>query len=344
MATKQNFGTTKDGKQVYLYTIENKRGMKASITNFGATLVSLFVPDQDGNIEDVVLGYDDVTGYESRSAYLGATVGRNSNRIGDGIATIDGTVYHLDKNENNNFHHGGKDGFSFRIWAVMEVTDDELKLGISSEDGDQGLPGTAFFTVTYKVTEDNEIEITYDGMSDRDTIMNFTNHSYFNLKGEQDGDILDHMLWLNATQYTPIAEGTCLPTGEIVSVLDTPFDFTTPTQIGARIDEQDEQLQYGAGYDHNFVLDKEQGNFKLAGTLEVPGVRKMEIYTDTVGIQVYTGNFLDTVGKNKKHYGKRSGVAAETQAFPNAVNRPNFPSSIVKAGQKYHTRTVYRFC
>lgn len=344
MATKQGFGKTKDGKQVFLYTIGNQNGMKAAVTNYGATLVSLWVPDKDGNMADVVLGYDDVTGYESRSAYLGATVGRNSNRIGEGIAKIDGVVYQLDQNENNNNHHGGKDGYSFRIWSVMEVNDNKIKLAMSSEDGDQGLPGTAFFSVTYTVTEDNEIKIEYDGICDRDTIMNFTNHSYFNLKGQEDGSILDHILWIKANEYTPIAPVTSLPTGEIASVEGTPFDFREPKKVGAKIEEEFDQLIYAGGYDHNFVLDKKERSFEKVGYLEVLGKRKMEIFTDTPGIQIYTGNFLDTVGKKGVLYKKRSGIAAESQFFPNAVNTENFPSTIVKAGEKYHSTTVYRFC
>lgn len=341
---KRGFGKTKEGQEVFLYTIGNQNGMKAAVTNYGATLVSLFVPDKDGEIADIVLGYDDVTGYESRSAYLGATVGRNSNRIGDGIAKIDGVVYQLDQNENKNNHHGGKDGYSFRVWSVMNVADNQIKLAMSSQDGDQGLPGTAFFSVTYTVTEENELKIEYDGISDKDTIMNFTNHSYFNLKGEEDGNILDHILWVNAQDYTPIAPVTCLPTGEIAPVLGTPLDFTTPTKVGDRIDEEFDQLVYGAGYDHNFVLSKEEGSFEKVASIEVEGKRKVEVFTDTPGIQIYTGNFLDTVGKNGFHYDKRSGIAAETQFFPNAVNTENFPSTIVKAGEKYHSVTIYRFC
>lgn len=343
MSVKKEFGKTKDGQQVFLYTIENQKGIKAAITNFGATLVSLWVPDKDGKIDDIILGYDDVMGYENGNAYLGATVGRNSNRIGDGIARIDGVLYHLDQNDNKNNHHGGKDGYSFRIWAVMELEDNKIKLGMTSQDGDQGLPGTAFFSVTYTITEDNEIKIEYDGMSDRDTIMNFTNHSYFNLKGQGEGDIQDHILWLKANEYTPIAPVTSLPTGEIASVEGTPFDFREPRRIGDRINEEVDQLIFANGYDHNFVLDKKENHFEKVGYLEVPDKRKMEIFTDAPGIQIYSGNFLDTVGKKGILYKKGSGVAAETQFFPNAVNTPNFPSTIVKAGRHYHSTTVYRF-
>lgn len=344
MAVKKEFGKTKDGQQVFLYMIENEKGIKAAITNYGATLVSLWVPDRDGKIEDIILGYDDVTGYENGTAYLGATVGRNSNRIGDGIANIDGVLYQLDQNENKNNLHGGKDGYSFRIWAVMELEDNKIKLGISSQDGDQGLPGTAFISVTYTVTEDDEIKIEYDGMADRTTIINLTNHSYFNLKGQGEGTIRDHIMCLKAGNYTPIAPNTLLPTGEIASVEGTPFDFREPTQVGARIDQEDDQLIFAGGYDHNFVLDKEEHKFEKVGYLEVPGKRKMEIFTDAPGIQIYSGNFLDTVGKKGVLYEKGSGIAAETQFFPNAVNNENFPSPIVKAGKHYHSTTVYRFC
>lgn len=344
MAVKKEFGKTKDGQQVFLYLIENKNGIKAAVTNYGATLVSLWVPDRDGNMADIVLGYDDVTGYESGSAYIGATVGRNCNRIGDGIAKIDGTVYQLDQNEDKNNLHGGKDGYSFRVWAVMELEDNKIKLGISSQDKDQGLPGTAFFSVTYTVTEDNEIKIEYNGISDKDTIMNFTNHSYFNLKGQGEGDIRDHILWLKAEKYTPIAPVTSLPTGEIASVEGTPFDFREPTKVGARIEENFDQLVFAGGYDHNFVLDKEERSFEKIGYLEVLGKRKMEIFTDTPGIQIYSGNFLDTVGKNGILYKRGSAIATESQFFPNAVNTENFSSPIVKAGEHYYSKTVYRFC
>ena len=341
--TVTSFGRTKDGGETHLYRLENHRGMQAYVTDFGASLVRLLVPDKDGRLRDVLLGYDDVSGYENGGVVLGATVGRNANRTGGAAFEINGVAYTLDKNDNGNNLHSGNDYYQKRIWRTEAQAADRITFVLHSPDGDQGYPGALDMRVTYQLDNENALSIHYEAVPDQDTIINMTNHSYFNLNGHDSGSVLEHRVWLNADCFTP-ADAESIPTGEIRSVDGTPMDFRTARTLGAEIDADYEPLRFGGGYDHNWVL-KNNGRFaKVAEvTSEKNGIR-MEVYTDLPGVQMYTGNFLDDEpGKGGARYAKRSGVCLETQYFPDAVHHDNFPGPICRKGEKYDSRTAYRF-
>ena len=339
---KKEFGTMPDGQKVNLYILTNPNGMKAEITNYGAILVSLSVPDKNGEFADITLGYDHLDGYLKETPYFGATVGRYANRIKDGKFTLNGVEYSLAQNDNNNHLHGGIKGFDKRVWDASPFEEKDsagIKFSYLSPDGEEGYPGNLSCTVTYTLTKNNELKIDYEAQTDKATPVNLTHHSYFNLQGQGTGDILDHILYINADQYTPNDE-ELIPTGGIASVKDTPLDFTSPTAIGERIN------QVPGGYDHNFILNGEQGSLRLAAKVSEPDKgRVMEIHTTEPAIQFYTGNFLDgsLTGKSGKIYEKHFGFCLEPQHFPDSPNHPSFPSTILKPGEKYTKTTLFRF-
>ena len=337
------FGSTKDGAETHLYVLENKNGVKAYLTDYGAALVRLFVPDKDGNLRDVVLGYDDAAGYERGDASFGATVGRNANRIGGAQLEIGGKVYKLEKNDNDNNLHSGTHYYNKRVWEVKEQGDDHVTFVLHSPDKDQGYPGALDMYVTYTLDEDNTLTIRYEAVPDQDTVINMTNHSYFNLNGHDSGTVLGHKVTVNADSFTP-ADQYSIPTGEIRSVEGTPMDFRAGRVLGDEIDADYEPLRFGMGYDHNWVL-KNEGRFdKVAEVVSEESGIAMEVYTDLPGVQIYTANFLDgESGKDGASYIKRSAVCLETQYFPDAVHHEDFRQPLCKKGEKYDTRTAYRF-
>ncbi len=344
---KSDFGKTADGTSVALYTLTNAKGMEAKIITWGGTVVSLKTPDRKGAMSDIVLGYDNLAGYAKGGAFFGALVGRYANRLAKGQFPIDGKTYTVPKNNGENALHGGIRGFDKRVWTAKELPGGALELTYVSKDGEEGYPGTLTATVTYTLTDDNRLRIHYAAVTDKPTVVNLTNHSYFNLKG--DGDILGHLVTLNADRYTPVDAGL-IPTGELRPVEGTPFDFRKARTPGERIGQADEQLKLGKGYDHNWVLNRvgaAAGTLSLAAKVEENGVsgRVMEIYTDQPGVQFYTGNFLDGTekGKGGKVYNLHAGFCFETQHFPDSPNHPAFPSTLLKPGEKYDTTTEFRF-
>lgn len=342
---KSRFGGLEDGRTAELYTLCNSKGMSIEVSNYGATLVAVNVPDRNGKLADVVLGYEEVVEYAKNGGYFGAVIGRNGNRIGKAEVTINGTTYPLDKNDNGNNLHSGFHGFDRVIWAA-EVSSDGHSICFThhSEDMDQGFPGNFDVSVTYTLTEDNEVKLQYQGQADQDTIANLTNHSYFNLAGQDCGTVLEHKIRIDADTFTVIDEES-IPTGELRAVAGTPMDFRTMKKIGAEIDSDYQQLQIAGGYDHNFALNHADGTIrKCIEVWEEQGGRKMEVYTDCPGVQFYTGNYIDErIGKEGAKYDKRSGFCLETQHYPDNNHYPAFPSSILKAGERYQTTTIYRF-
>lgn len=344
--TARTFGKSPKGEEVTLFSITNKNNVTATVMDFGAILVNLFVPDKNGEVKDLVLGFDNVEGYYKNPGYFGSTIGRNSNRIANSKFELNGVTYNVDKNEDPNNLHGGFNGYNARMWSAETVGDNAVKFSLMSPDLDQGFPGNFEVSVTYTLTDDNEVNIHYEGVSDKDTVANLTNHSYFNLSGHNSGSMLDHSLWLKASNYTPVVAGA-IPTGEIASVKGTPMDFTTAKVIGDDIEADFEQLKLTSGFDHNYVIDREDDSVILVAKVEdAKSGRAMEVYTDCVGIQFYAGNFINTDGdvcKDNTVYKKRDALALETQFFPNTVNEKSFPSCILKAGEKYDTTTIYKF-
>jgi aldose 1-epimerase len=345
--TKAPFGTA-DGKSVEIYSLKNSNGVEARIITYGGAVVSLKVPDKNGNLGDVVLGYDSLEEYQNAKGYLGALIGRYGNRIGKGTFTLDGKEYKLAVNNGVNHLHGGLRGFDKVVWTAstsIRADGAHLELSYLSRDGEEGYPGNLNVKVEYVLTENNELKIVYSATTDKPTIVNLTNHSYFNLAGAGHGTILDHQLTLNADRFTPTDNGS-IPTGELRSVNGTPFDFSKSTTIGARIDQDDEQLKFGNGYDHNFVLNKDGKALSLAATVyESTTGRVMEVFTTEPGVQFYTGNFLDgsTKGKNGQTYPRRSGFCLETQHFPDSPNKPKFPSVVLRPGTIHKQTTIYQF-
>jgi len=336
-----------DGKQVELFTLKNKNGLEMTVTNYGGRVVSLVVPDKSGKMEDVVLGYDSLDGYlNSNEQYFGALIGRYGNRIAKGTFLLDSVNYQLALNNDPNSLHGGVKGFSARIWDAIQKGENGLELNLISPDMEEGYPGELKVTVNYSLTDSNEVKITYRAETSKPTVLNLTNHSYFNLHGAGKGDILDHVLFLNADKFTPV-DSTLIPTGTLEPVTGTPFDFTTPTAIGVRINEQNEQLAFGLGYDHNFVLNKtdEKAISLAASVYEPQSGRFMEVFTNEPGVQFYCGNFLKgkEIGKQNKPYNFRSGLCLETQHFPDSPNRPEFPSVILNPGEIYNSVCIYKF-
>lgn len=341
---KRSFGKNKKGEETTLYTFENKNGMVMEVTDFGATLYSLLVPGKNGNMHDVVLGYDGPVEYEEADGtFFGATVGRNGNRIGKAKFALNGKEYTLDVNNGQNNLHSGLDFYSFRNWDVKEVTDNSITFFLYSPDGDQGYPGALDMSVTYTLTEDNAVKIDYYGVPEADTIVNMTNHSYFNLNGHDSGNIKTHTVWIDADAFTRTDE-ELIPTGELVPVEGTPMDFRVKKEVGRDIDCEYEALIFGKGYDHNWCLNN-HGEFAKVAELsgDMTGIT-MEVYTDLPGVQVYAGNFLvEQKGKKNAVYNHRQGICFETQGYPDAINHENFPSVVCKAGEVYKTTTVYKF-
>ena len=344
MQTRE-FGVNTKGEKAILYSFQNANGMVMEVTDFGATLYSLLVPDKDGNPCDVVLGYDDPIGYEGPSrTFFGGTVGRSANRIAGGRFVLNGKEYQLDQNQNGNNLHSGFDFYSFRVWKVKEIGESSITFALHSPDGDQGYPGTVELEVTYTLTEDNSVKIDYYAVPEEDTILNLTNHSFFNLNGHASGSILEQSVWIDADGFTP-TDATLIPTGEIRIVEGTPMDFRVKKQVGKDIEADYEALVLGGGgYDHNWCLNN-HGQFKkvIEMSSDVSGIT-MEAYTDLPGVHVYSGNYLrEEVGKQGSIYKRYQGICFETQHYPDAINHENFPSPVVKKGQEYKTTTVYKF-
>ncbi len=336
------FGKTKDGEDILLYTIKNERGMEASVTNFGAVLVTLLVPDKAGTVKDLVLGFDKGEDYLTNPCFFGATIGRSANRIAGAKFMIDGITYRLKVNDNeNNLHSDADLGYHKRLWDA-EPTGNGVKFSYFSPDGEMGFPGSLKISVTYTLTDDNALELFYEGISDKKTLINLTNHTYFNLSGHDAASILDTSVVLYASHYTPIVPGA-IPTGEIAAVAGTPMDFTAAKTIGKEIDTDWEQLTMVNGYDHNFVLDDYDGTLHKIAEASADG-RTMEVYTDLPGVQFYTGNGTQAlIGKGGVVYGPRNAFCLETQYFPNSINQEGFRKPEFDAGERYRTKTVYRF-
>ncbi|OLC98071.1 MAG: galactose-1-epimerase [Acidobacteria bacterium] len=348
--TKSSFGKTPDGEPVDLYLLKNKNGVEVAITTYGGAVVSLKVSDRNGKLGDVVLGYDSLEGYENDKAYLGAIVGRYANRIAHAQFILDGKTYTLAKNNGENSLHGGIKGFNKKVWTAKAIPgkyDQSLELSYLSKDGEEGFPGNLKVTVTYMLMDSNKLRIEYSATTDKKTVVNLTNHSYFNLAGPGSGDILGHILQIEADKFTPV-DSNLIPTGELRDVAGTPFDFRKPTAIGGRIDSDDEQIKLGGGYDHNFVLrswEKPSGGTPVARVVERKSGRVLEVWTTLPGMQLYTGNFLDgtTKGKGGIAYTRRSAFCLETQYYPNSPNQPKFPSPVLRPGEHYHAMTLYKF-
>jgi aldose 1-epimerase len=341
------FGNTPLGEPVQIYTLKNAQGMEARITNYGGIVVSLKVPDRNGVLGEIVLGHDSVEGYLN-SPYFGAIIGRYGNRIGNGQFTLQRINYSLAKNNGPNHLHGGIKGFDKVVWLAKPLKSAEgegLSLTYVSADGEEGYPGALTAKVVYTLTPDNALRIDYEATTDKPTVVNLTNHSYFNLKDAGATTILDHVLMINADRYTPVG-ATLIPTGQLAAVEGTPFDFRKPTAIGARIDGSHEQLKFGLGYDHNFVLNRGAEPMIVAATVFEPSTgRHMEVLTTEPGLQFYSGNFLDgkITGRGGTVYQKRSGLCLETQHFPDSPNKQQFPTTVLEPGQTYQTTTAYRF-
>ncbi len=343
-----DYGQTVEGP-AKLYTLTNSKGIQVEITNYGGIITRLLAPDKNGQFADVVLGFDKLEDYlQNNSPYFGAIIGRFGNRIAKGAFSIDGQQYALAINNAPNTLHGGAAGFDKHLWQAREIGREGyagLELNRTSPDMEEGFPGNLNATVRYLLNDDNELLIEYEATTDKATIINLTNHAYFNLKGAGNGDILGHELMIAASRFTPV-DSTLIPTGELRPVAGTPFDFKNPTPIGARINAGDEQLRLGRGYDHNFVLDKSGQGLELAASaFEPTSGRFLEVLTTEPGIQFYCGNFLDgsTVGKGGVKHEYRTGFCLETQHFPDSPNQPGFPATVLRPGEKFASKTVYRF-
>lgn len=332
------------GMPIELYHLKNKNGMQVAITNFGAYLVGVWVPDKKGRLTSVTLGFDNIEALAMQKSYYGATIGRYANRIAKGKFTLDGKKYSLPINNGPNSLHGGVDNFSYCMWNGKQIGDQQVELQLLSPNGDEGYPGNLTVKVTYTLTDDNEVTIAYEATTDQTTIVNLTNHAYFNLNGEGNGDILYHVVQIAADKYTPI-DKNMIPTGEIAPVKGTPFDFTNPERIGKRINADNAQLKIGNGYDHNYVLNRHGEHVPVATVVgDLSGI-KLEVFTDQPGMQFYTGNFM--MGTNIARGGvkdtPRTAFAMETHHFPDSPNQPSFPSTVLQPGEVYSTKTTYKF-
>lgn len=339
------FGKLEDGTSISLYTMKNGKGVEMKVMNYGGIIVSLFVPDRDGKSVDVLLGYDSLDAYVKRSPFFGALVGRYGNRIGKGRFTLDGKVYDLVKNNNGNHLHGGTKGFDKAVWNIEEIPSNDgvaLKLSYLSKDMEEGYPGNLHTEIIYTLTEDNTIRFEYKATTDKKTVVNLTQHAYFNLNGGKT-DILSHEMKLNADRFVPVDQGL-IPTGELKSVENTPFDFRKPVAIGSRINAKDQQIEFGKGYDHTWVINGE-GLKETAVVFDASTGIEMTVHTTEPGVQFYTGNFLDGTlsGKNNVVYNQRTGFCLETQHFPDSPNQPDFPSVVLNPGETYNTTTTYKF-
>ena len=348
LLTKASFGATTDGRPIDIMTLRNANGMEVRAMTYGGIILSVKVPDRAHRLDDVVLGHDAAAGYFSNSPYFGALVGRYGNRIARGQFTLDGKRYALATNNGPNHLHGGLKGWDQAVWNAAPFQDTR-GVGIvfthTSPDGDEGYPGTVQATVTYTLTDADELRIDYLATTDGPTVINLTQHSYFNLAGSKGSDILGHQVMIAADRYTPVDAGL-IPTGALATVQGTPFDFRQATPIGARIDQKDTQLERGKGYDHNFVLNRHGGGLVLAARVFEPVTgRTLEVSTTEPGLQFYSGNFLDgtIAGKGGVTYGRRAGFCLETQHYPDSPNQPNFPSTVLRPGQAYRTTTVFKF-
>lgn len=346
--TKRSFGFTAEGREAYIYRMQNDSGSYIEVTNYGACLVSVVVPDREGKLTDVVLGYDTLEEYEKGRAHFGAVIGRNANRISQARAEISGKTYQLAANNGENNLHSGPDNYEYRLWDEIEADDGDnsVTFALQSPDGDQGFPGNFRIMVKYKFSRGNEVSIQYMGSSDADTVCNMTNHSYFNLNGHDQGEIGGHWLKLEAHSFTPVKDSGAIPTGEILPVEKTVMDFTKGKVIGRDWEADDEQICYGSGFDHNFVCSHyNRGQKRVIARVRGPksGI-EMEVLSDLPGVQFYTGNFIrEQAGKNGCIYHRRNGLCLETQYFPNSINEENFESPLLEAGRPYRTTTVYRF-
>ena len=343
---KEAFGQTKDAQAVALYTLTNDRGLTTQITNYGGTIVTLRTPDRAGVLGDIVLGFDSLADYQARSPFFGCITGRYANRIANGKFTLDGVTYALATNNGPNHLHGGLRGFDKVVWQAETAESADavtLHLHYVSGDGEENYPGTLQASVSYTLTNRNELRIDYRATTDKPTILNLTNHTYFNLAGQ--GKILDHLMMIDADRFTPVT-AALIPTGELPTVAGTPFDFRTPTPIGARIAQHDEQLRFGGGYDHNWVLNHpEKGLRKVITVTEPTSGRRLDVATSQPGVQFYTGNMMPDAlpGKGGQVYTKRSGFCLETQHFPDSPNQPHFPTTVLQPGEQYHETTVFAF-
>jgi aldose 1-epimerase len=340
---------TSDFNNIKLYTLTNSHGMQIKVTNYGAIITSIIVPDKNGKLADVALGYHHLENYINAvdRPYFGAVVGRYGNRIAKGAFTLEGKTYELALNNKPNTLHGGIIGFDKVVWeATLDNASNSIKLHYVAKDMEEGYPGNLDLTVTYKLTDDNKIDIHYDATTDKATVINVTQHTYFNLKGEGNGTILDHEVMINADQFTPV-DSNLIPTGELASVEGTPFDFRKPKSIGRDIEATHEQLKFGGGWDHNWVLKKAPaGSLQMAAEVHEPtSGRVLQVSTTEPGVQFYCGNFLDgrLKGKSGQAYVKRGGFCLETQHFPDSPNQPNFPTTVLKPGEKFHSQTVFAF-
>lgn len=347
---KQSYGKTSDGQQVDEYTLTNAHGMEVKLITYGGILTSIRVPDRNGTLENVTLGFDNLADYENKSPYFGSIIGRYGNRIAEGKFTLKGKEYTLAVNDGPNALHGGLKGFDKVVWDAEEVRRDGVSgvvLSRTSPDGEEGYPGNLDVRVSYFLTDDNEIRMDYFARTDATTIVNLTNHAYFNLRGEGNGSIYEHILMLDADSYTPV-DTTLIPTGELASVVDTPFDFRVPKQIGFGQRSKHEQIVIAQGYDHNFVLNRadDDSSLKLVARMYDPhSGRIMEVLTTEIGIQFYSGNFLDAtlIGSSGRLYRQSDGFALETQHFPDSPNKPHFPSTVLEPDEVYESTTVYKF-
>lgn len=343
--TKEAWGSTKGGESVDLYTLSNDKGLEAKITNYGGIIVSLKVPDKAGVAADVVLGFDQLADYESKSPFFGCITGRYANRIAKGKFTLDGQSYTLAVNNSSNHLHGGKVGFDKKVWQASPLKTDKgvgVTLLYTSADGEEGYPGTLKCEVSYLLTNDNALEISYRATTDKATVVNLTNHSYFNLAGEGNGSILDHEMTLHAERYTP-TDDTLIPTGALESVKGTPLDFTSPHKIGERIGADFKPLKQGQGYDHNYVISGATGLKKTAHVKDTVSGRVLEVLTTEPGVQFYTGNHLNVTGKKGHPYKSRDGFCLETQRYPDSPNQPSFPTSVLRPGETYQHTCIYKF-
>lgn len=342
---EQFFGKTKEGTDVTMYTLKNAGGLEVDIISLGAALRAIRVPDKDGQVRDVLLGYDTPAEYQDVRGYLGAVIGRNGNRIANAQVTIDGVVYPLEANNNENNLHSGSNGFHSVIWQAKESDDQHVVLAYHSPDGEQGFPGNMDVTVTYTLTDAGELALDYQATTDQKTVANFTNHAYFNLDGHDSGSVEKQKLEILADAYVPVADSKAIPTGEIASVEGTPMDFRRMTEIGARINDDFQQIVYTGGYDHTYVLDQTDGGLQLAARAksDASGIQ-MDVYTTCVGVQFYAGNFVGgQYGKGGAFYENRQGFCLETQFFPNSVNEKNFKQPFLSPGETYESTTKYCF-
>lgn len=342
---KSDFQSVVDGDSTNLYVLTNSNGMEVTVTNYGGVIVSVMVPDKNGDMQDVVLGFDNIDDYVNINNNFGATIGRYGNRIANGKIVVEGVEYDLPKNNYGHTLHGGPNGFNTKVFKANQLDGQTVEMTYLSKDGEEGFPGNLSVKVTMKLTDDNAIDISYEAETDKETVCNLTNHSYFNLSGDASNTILDDLLMVNADSFTPV-DATFMTTGEIAPVEGTPMDFRTPTAIGERINADYDQLKNGKGYDHNWVLNAKGDVTQLAATVYSPktGI-ELEVFTSEPGLQIYTGNFLDgtITGKNGVVYNQRTAICLESQKYPDSPNKPEWPSPYLKPGDRYTSKCVYKF-